>query len=294
MSTSQQYLLSDSSTQPNFQAWAQAISNQFTAAGWTVTGDTGQVNWASNPSPPAANTWTLYEIRQPAGDPLQTGATAYYIRIEYGQRNTGTPGLRFTLGTGTNGAGTLTGFVTTPQSITSGSIAAQGSVTFECDFSWDASRFAMLLWRNAPGQNVSFVAIERTKGAAGSDNSDGVTILISNGGVTNQLWWQQSIIFGLGVPPALNTFAAIAPWPNNGNGTTLNFNNSVPISPIFPCYGKWGNPLTVVGTMVGADCVDGTFLTTTLYGVTRTYLTTKALVAGSVSSQNQYLLMRFD
>lgn len=292
MSTAQLYLMSDSTTQPNFQAWAQAISVQLDTAGWTKTADTGQVNWASNPAVPAANAWTLYEIRQPASDPLQTGATAYYIRIDYGLQNSGGCNLRVTLGTGTNGAGTLTGFVTTPAP-GGNSATGTGSVTWECDFSWDASRMGILLWRNnyANYHNPAFIAIERTKAANGSDNSDGVTLVYATGGSTNQFFWQQTIVFGIGLPPSFNSQGFLLCSPNFGNGTSLNFNNSVPLSPIFPCYGKWGNPMTVMAVAQYADTIDGAFMTTTLYGATRTYLMTKAI---AMQQGQCYMFMRYD
>src|SRR5262245_28519423 len=110
--TSQQYLIWDNTTAANFRAWGEAVSNQLTTMGWTKTADTGQVNWSTTPTPPTSGNF-VYEIREPASDPLQTGATKYYVKWEYGSRGSGPmPTLRISLGTGTNGAGTLTGFQT--------------------------------------------------------------------------------------------------------------------------------------------------------------------------------------
>ncbi len=308
MSISQLYLPYDNSSAAQFRVWAEGISLQLTAAGWTKTTDTGQVDWTTNPAVPAANTY-LYEIRQPASDPLQTGATAYYIKISYGNSTSGTnnPDIQISLGTGTNGAGTLTGSIIGPFGLrVDSSVAGQGATPWECDFSWSVSRMGVLLWRNASNTLVpAFFAIERTKDSTGADSSDGVFVVLLGGQNNNYGGFQmRGIIFGVGVTnliQASGSNSTSGPWLDvgyisNNQNLSDNFNNGVPISPVFPSYGKFGNPLTVMGVVRKVDIAEGVLISTTFYGGTMTYLSSKAgsyfNVLGGLA--NGSFLMRFD
>lgn len=274
MATNQSFLLFDNTSDPNFRSWGSAVSAIFDSAGWTKTSDTGQVNWTTVTTP-ASGSW-VYEIRQPASDPLQTGATAYYIKVEYGTKTTAqTPNMRLTIGTGTNGSGTLTGFVAGPFNILNNSAATTGLglATFECDFSWDSSRFVALMWRTTlNAAAIGVFMIERTKNTDGTDSSDGVTLLIGYAPSADS-GRQQSIIFGKGLGNVSN--GPIFLRNNLLSGSTDNFANSIPISPVYPTYGKFGNPHTGIATAWGSDVAEGEIMTTLLYGATRTYLWTK-------------------
>ena len=300
MSTAQLFQIYDSTTVANFNATMSAISTQLNATGFTKTSDTGQVNWSTNASVPGNNSWTLYEIRQPASDPLQTGSTKYYIRIEYGQRGSA-PCFRVTLGTGTDGAGNLTGFQTIANFFFShyngGGTNTGNVVTWECDYCWTSSSLSMLLWRNhRDNGSTCLFSIERTKNTAGADNSDGVTLIVNNQNQVNNAnaAVQQTLVFAFGATPSVgfNQLAAIWANPSAGAGSSMNFNLHIPVTPIFPCYGKWANPLLNVLAIFYTDAVEGSFLQTEVYGATHTYIMFKAM---SVTGQsNQALMMRYE
>lgn len=219
---------------------------------------------------PIAN-GNVFEIWQPAADPLQTGATDYYIKVQYGNfSNLNNPVMQVSLGTATTGAGALAGFIAGPWSVPTGLTNGAGPATFECDFCGDVDRMGMILWRNSSADQVGFWCVERTKTTSGTNSSDGVTLFSSNFVSVNQ----RTIVFGVGQGPALVTIAGIDP--SSGGPSSFVFNNSVPISPTFANYGKWGNPQTVLGLVSRGDCIEGMVLTTTLYGSTRTYLASKA------------------
>lgn len=95
------------SNDADYRAWWDAIRAQFTAVGLVQTSDTGQLNPASH-TRPAANNYSGYEIWRFA-DTLQA-TLPIFMKIEPG---VGTaqdrPSIRMTVGTSTNGAGTLTG-----------------------------------------------------------------------------------------------------------------------------------------------------------------------------------------
>lgn len=288
MATQQANHVSDSSTLTNFKDWAQAISSAFTTFGWVQTADTGQVNWASIVSAPAANGY-VYEIWHPA-DALQTGATAYYVKVEYGNQGTvASPQIRLTIGTGTNGSGTITGgFILGPYFCPRQGLTSLGASTVaECSYSGDTGRFGCLLWRNT--NNVCAFSIERTLDSTGAPQSDGVTLFIGGNDQGGRVT-QQTLAFGVGLGNVCNSpimLMAYGQAPGNtNNSTTQALAGNIPMSPMFPLYGKFGNPHTVVLFGRSADVGEGTTFTTTVYGSTRTYLATSGNQANSWAVQN--------
>jgi hypothetical protein len=231
--------------------------------GWVQTSDTGQVNWGSSPAVPSST--YVYEIWKPA-DALQTGSTQYFLKVEYGFSSS-SPRIRFSVGTGTNGSGTLTGFIIGPY--TSTAYANQGSNPFECYFSGDIGRMGMLLWRNGASSPVCF-AVERTHNADGTDSSDGVVFLLqscSDAPQNNTAF--RTLVFGQGLGAAYGGVVVGGFWSAVPNQITF---NNAPLCVALPEYGKLGNPMkgiTYIGNAVIGE--NGEFQTT-LYGATRTYI----------------------
>src|SRR6266478_9217496 len=106
MATSTGNSVNDNSSLANFKSWAQAISNAISGFGWVQTGDTGQVNWGSIASVPSST--YVYEIWK-AND-AAAATLPIYLKIEYGFSAT-VPRIRMTVGTSSNGSGTITGGV---------------------------------------------------------------------------------------------------------------------------------------------------------------------------------------
>lgn len=94
----------------NFRAWGLELSNALTTVGFIKSADTGQINWATV-TRPAVNTSGGYEIRY-LNDSLH-GTAPIYMKIEYGTNTTGAayPAMWITIGTGSNGSGTITGTI---------------------------------------------------------------------------------------------------------------------------------------------------------------------------------------
>lgn len=115
-------------TDAEWQAWCQAIEAAFLASGFLeVAPDTGQLNLVTT-TRPALGTYAGYRIYR-AKDSL-AATKPYYIKVEYGNTGSGQdrPVFRRTAGTGSNGAGTLTGIVsatTASSNSTAGSGLAQ-------------------------------------------------------------------------------------------------------------------------------------------------------------------------
>ena len=104
-STSAEYCTNDAT----FRAIGSVIGPAILAVNLIQTSDTGQINWTSVTKPTTITTVAGYEMFR-FHDSLQS-TSPVYIKIEYGIGSYSTTyfGLWITVGTGTNGSGTLTG-----------------------------------------------------------------------------------------------------------------------------------------------------------------------------------------
>jgi hypothetical protein len=304
MATSQQFLVCDSSTVANFKQWGQAISLTFSTFGWLQSSDTGQVNWSTIAAVPGSGAF-VYEIWEP-----NDGLTNFFVKLEYGNvSGTNCPSLRVSIGTGTNGAGTLTGFFTSVLNTNATTFTPPSTTTqYECDFSGAAGRYGALMWRNGTNNSPQFFCIERSVNSSGAYTSSYVTVVA--GGVSNlSCFSQQTLLFGVGATPTTNARSS----GNNTGGYTLNvslpfwnsgttsFNGSIPFDNVRPNIGYNDYPMTTVGCGAGLDFVEGVTFTVTLYGSTRTYMPTKngslgfcLMWNGFVNGPVGALCMRYD
>lgn len=109
----------------DFQAFVQAIAANLAACGLTQTADTGQID-PTTVARPAVATPAGYQMWR-FNDALQA-TRPVFVKVEYGVGGaTDRPALWVTVGTGTNGAGTLTGQVTTRVNLAQLSSAAVGA-----------------------------------------------------------------------------------------------------------------------------------------------------------------------
>lgn len=247
---------------------------------------------------PSSGTYPYDQIWKPT-DALQAGASQFFLKIEFGNRNIGepTPSVRVSIGTGTDGAGTFlndglsTDTVLLPKSGDTFNLG--GSRTFQCNFSGDTNRLGMILWRNEPTQDRSVAfAIERLKDTAGVDTADGVTLAVFSESI-NLFANVVSLVFGSrrGVFSATGAFLV-----QRDPTASWLFNNSIPISHLFPTLGTgYSNPHTVVAITSRADVVEGMLLTTSLYGATRTYLVSESKGLGLMGpTGDMSFLLRYD
>lgn len=300
MATSNQALVRDNSTLANFKQWAQAISNFFTTAGWVQSSDTGQVNWGSIASVPTSGNY-VYEIWKP-----NDGLTTFYLRVEYGTGGSASnPRLRISLGTSTNGAGVLTGFVSQLFLMPNNDVTVSSTVTqWQCYFSGDSGRMGVMMWRDdtANAGPICFV-VQRSLNSSGAPTSSYVTI-VGFGNSGSCLVAQQSIVFGVGAGNAIafGTGNANIFILKNAQGTTDLFNGSAPMSPVFPSVGYFDNPLDAIAVGCFSDFTEGTQYTIAAgnmpYGTSRTYIAGKNPPFGKAANQNvsatSTVLMRYD
>lgn len=107
-----------------FRADTLAIHNAIKAAGGLVqTADTGQTDFTANTR--AAGGYTVYRF-----DDAHQASYPLFLRIDWTATATSRPGLTFTLGTGSNGSGTITGVTRAAYAISGGT---DGTAAGLCD-----------------------------------------------------------------------------------------------------------------------------------------------------------------
>lgn len=267
MTTSSGNFVFDNSTLANFKSWAQAISNAFSTFGWTQTTDTGQVNWGTIGAVPSG---FVYEIWK-ASDTL-AATLPIFVKVEYGASTTSVQ-LRFTVGTSSNGTGTITG-----QTVSAAPWAAigfntnQGATLFPCFFSGTTGEFRMWMWASTTaGVPIgALFVIERSKDSSGNNTADYFTAVITNQNSSSQCCQQSITLSGAGnretgiITPTLTS--------NSNTGSAL---GTVAAFPVFPVLGKVGNPMLGLMSVVSSDAApNGTVTVASMYGSTHTFIVT--------------------
>jgi hypothetical protein len=136
-----------------FRAWGVDVSTSFGLVGLIQTADTGQINWTTVTRPGVTATMAGYEI-------WRFSDSSVFFRIEYGTgSNVLAPGLRLTVGTGSNGAGTLTGTVSSTQTINPNNTGVTDLGIPKQSFmshSVDRGFLGVMLWLNAQTADASW------------------------------------------------------------------------------------------------------------------------------------------
>ena len=182
-------------TSAHFQAWYNAVTLAlFTTLGVTQTSDTGQIG--ATASVPAANTSAGYVIGR-FNDTLQS-TTPIFFKLEFGTGSSGIPQMWLTVGTSSNGSGTIGsgggGAVSTRVACMNGSgaVASSGALTFR--FCYLGTTQAGILWcgigyngvilGTTPGAYGGF-CIMRTSDSSGNASSAGIVCMVTQSSATN-------------------------------------------------------------------------------------------------------------
>lgn len=270
MSTQFYNTTADHSSDATFRAWGSAVSSALIAVG-TASGclqqttDTGQINWTTV-TRPGTNTAGGYEIYK-FTDSL-SGSAPIYLKLEYGTGSSATfPQMWITVGTGSNGSGTLTGFTSTRAIFTRG--AAFGStVTNYPTYICCVDGFLGMGWKlGGNGTNgMGMFGIGRPCNLDASLRSDAVQIYTMTGGGTSTSCGCEIVRFSDGVK-----FGAPAA---TGNITFTVVPFSITNSSVSAQFGAWSHkssyPQTFgflfFGTVVASEITINTQTAATFYG----------------------------
>lgn len=162
-----------------FRDWGGSFSAALASVGLVQTADTGQINW-STVTRAAASTAAGYEIWR-FNDSAQS-AFPIFIKIEYGSRSSNlVPCVWITVGTGSNGSGTITGiFCTRHEATGNGSIVGDGlarttAISHVDGFLCFELAYGAINWLGST--SIAFMALSRTVDDTGSPTGDGVLFL---------------------------------------------------------------------------------------------------------------------
>lgn len=261
----------------DFRSWGSGLNAQIAAVGLVKTSDTGQIDWTTTLKPSAGTQKVGYEIWR-FNDALQA-TKPVFIRIDYGSSSAGIsfPGLWVTVGTSTNGAGTLTGQVGATKQVYSSSA---GTVSY-C--SGSSSRLN-LVTSVSTLTSIMVICVERTKTGAGVDTGDAIV----------RYAFSSAVAAGFQVVPFAGTISADA-----GASTSLDMNlggassigTDVMLSPTTIFFGK---PLFVSWCIYKSTEIAGLVaITFTHLGATRTYMpmgATSVFAPNNIQNSGGYAL----
>jgi hypothetical protein len=235
MATDQRNLLACMSSDADFRSWGSGIAAQLAACELVQTSDTGQINWTTvaNPSAGGIAGYEIYRFN----DTLQSSRPVF-IKFEY-QTYTGTePGFYITVGSGTDGAGTLTGTVSGRFQARSNAAKSPGvSLPSYCTGSASQGRLTLMSGADTAGFGYwSGFVIERVRDGTGATNGDAVCVNWHCGFAQRF----QMLPYSGGATSAEGNFPCVAPNTGPPQVTTLG-TNTVVAPTIYYC-GKvyWG------------------------------------------------------
>jgi len=253
------------SSDANFRAWGSYLSARFAAVGLVNTTDTGQINWGTVTTPAGINTYQGYEIWR-FNDALQASAPVFF-KIQYGEGSAvDGPGVRVQFGSGSDGAGNLTGNLSTAYDAEGNTNAAACIVVG----SGDTGRFCFAGGFLAASVLGLCFGFERMKDATGADTVEGVmwcahsTGNVSSTSAVNQsaLWNSAVGNYGLVEDDLMGLFPS---------GSTMKTATQQMVQPLFHNKGVYTNPqLNFVGIYTNDTAANSTFLAY-MYGVSHQY-----------------------
>lgn len=171
----------DQSSDAAFRTWGLELNGKFSGVGMVQTTDTGQVNW-STVTRASANTAAGYEIWK-----LSSGNL--FFKIEYGSGTTNAiPAIFLTVGTGSNGSGTLTGQLSTRQELGDATTAISSTTTnYQSYLCATANYFALshkIASAGVANKPRSYMAAMQTVDATGAATSVGYAVAYNISGST--------------------------------------------------------------------------------------------------------------
>lgn len=275
-------LVSDITTDARFRANAQFIEDTIVTTGqWLLSTESGDTAPASLVHPTAVNIKKGFRVYK-----TNDGLTQIYMRVDYGS-STATSGnglgLWITLGTGSDGAGTITGKIFDGGAFTNATVASAnvsaGGVTGAVNSygSADTGRLQLGLFISSTVANIIAFSLERTKDSSGADTSDGILLACTTGGVSS-IWGISPISSCMDASAYRVVAGGTQPTPEWGLSYTLTrldpsetFGGDIGLGMLQYFKGQSVQPGVGVATVKQSDVSAGGSFSASLYGSSRTY-----------------------
>lgn len=259
-----------------FQAWGSGVSAMLAAAGLVKTSDTGQIVWTTVANPAVVQTVAGFEIWR-FNDSLQATAPIF-IKVEYGNGNsTSTPSVWLTVGTGTDGAGAITGVMVTRRQSAMGTFSTGA---FPCHAVGDASSF---LFSSCSGISTNYAimfGVERSRNASGVPTAEGIFFFVTNSNSGYIIFWE-IVPYGLLDTTYGTVWSGSAPiiLPSSVSGGSLTASTSVSKDGVttpallVPLFGVGVTPWTsqLIAVILPGDIGSGGLAQLTVNGSVHTY-----------------------
>lgn len=248
----------------DFRTWGSGLAAQLAAVGMVQTADTGQINWVTV-NRPAANASAGFEIWR--FDDTQQANMPLYLKVEYGcSATTDRPRLWVTIGTGSNGSGTITGQATSQllmgvgASKTASAVlpsyvsAGEGWLHIATNMNSSTSTYRMLLF------------IDRSMDSTGTTPTDYGVLVTYNNSATGTAVPMSFVI------PKSGTVASgqLNPWPPVTMMSTAGGSNAALIPTVWAAQGKVSHSRLLA--YLHTDIGEFSSITLTYQGATRTYM----------------------
>lgn len=261
-----------------FRTDASAIDTAIRAVGMVQTSDTGQINFSTVTRATPAFTAAGYAIYR-FNDSNQ-GSYPCYIKVEYGCGTTAltTLAIWVTIGTGTNGAGTLTGAVSTRIQL---SCSAASAGPFTSGASGSTSRLTLALNTNGGTSYAQWISIERLQTAAGADSTTGLCVVAASRALGASGNWNQVLYYSGNQPPMSNCIGAL--MINMPVATSWLIGTDVGTGPISPI--GWGVHPPIRGGLAyfNADLTTQNQFSISVYGSAGNYF---SIGSGNIGTLN--------
>ena len=278
------------STDALFRLWCTFVRDAF-LTGWVQTADTGQMNFATVTKPGAANTMQGYIIVR-MDDSLQASFPVY-AKVEFGSGNgaANEPGVQITLGTGSNGSGSITGAFLTSYAVNNSSNAT-GQTNIFSHSSVSPSHAAVSLFvHSTPNFMVSF-SIERARDSSGDEVGTHV-VLTDSGAAGSIVRFSQYLTRAGGTQATAQlSFTSILTGSTVSAGAHAEYASmqDVGFGLIYPISGTSAESYRPENPCLGYILTPGTFTTTDavlivyVYGVPHVYKRLGGFVAPGIGS----------
>ncbi len=275
--------VSSFTTDAKYRSWVTTVHNAMSVAGFVQTGDTGQINPATVAKPTATNTLAGYEVWRFA-DALQSTAPIF-MKLSFYSSNVASgngPSLYLTVGTGSDGAGNITGVNTGLLASGSGSTAPSNTASpiLACHTAGYGMILAGGLVQSSFPTNAGFFVVARTCGTDGTLTGQGAVIYRQSGS-GNVLATVHGLSFATGA--VLSERSPVAGVVTGNAAMTTG--NAVPMA---KNYANLGYPVPSYGVLSyrSADVAAGSTFSTAVWGGTaHTYY---ALGSGYVNGMDAF------
>lgn len=176
MTTASWSTVVDQTSDAAFRTWGSELNTKFAAVGMVQTADTGQINWTTV-TRAGTNTAAGYEIWRLSG-------SALFFKIEYGSGSSNAvPSFWLTVGTGSNGTGTLTGQLSTRTQHGNTGTGISSTVTNYQSYLCATANYFGLSWKigsvGTVGQARTFMLVAQTVDITGAATAVGYFTLLS-------------------------------------------------------------------------------------------------------------------